>query len=336
MRDDLPDRPVDPLVLAFLPYFGVVVGFVLVGSQLQLWNLPLGLIASSLFVFGAPALVLAALLNLRPLAFTGLMRTPALLVGAGLLLALVNLPLANWLMGVATELFPEELVEAAKLMERILALADPTSRALLVVAAAVAAPLGEELFFRGWMQPMAERRLPRGVAIALVAFAFSATHLDPVGFVARFELGVLFGLLRAWTGSLWPAIAMHAAHNGVSILAGIYLVDNPMEELTRDFSALEAAPIALISLIATAALLRALRRRAVTPALVPLAELAREPSRPALSLTPLAGLTWLTALGLPALAVAVLLSTYGRALPGGTLLDALQAPLPVPAVPKLE
>ena len=39
----------------------------------------------------------------------------------------------------------------------------------------------------------------------VTAVIFSAFHFDPVGFVARVEFGVLFGALRLYTGSLWPA-----------------------------------------------------------------------------------------------------------------------------------
>ncbi len=80
----------------------------------------------------------------------------------------------------------------------------------------VAAPLREELFFRGFMQRgLAEQRGPAR-AIVVTAFVFSAFHLDPVGLAARFELGVLFGLLAWRAGSLWPAIAAHAANNAIS------------------------------------------------------------------------------------------------------------------------
>ena len=52
--------------------------------------------------------------------------------------------------------------------------------------------------------------------LVTTAFVFSAFHLDPVGFLARFELGLLFGLFFFRTGSLWPGIAAHAANNLVS------------------------------------------------------------------------------------------------------------------------
>jgi hypothetical protein len=52
----------------------------------------------------------------------------------------------------------------------------------------------------------------------VTAFVFSAFHLDPVGLAARFELGLLFGLLAWRSGSLWPAMAAHGANNLISSL----------------------------------------------------------------------------------------------------------------------
>src|SRR5438876_139597 len=55
-------------------------------------------------------------------------------------------------------------------------------------------------------------RDPLGMAV-FVAAVFSAFHLDPVGFVSRFELGLLFGVLYWRLGSLWPGVMAHAANN---------------------------------------------------------------------------------------------------------------------------
>jgi hypothetical protein len=60
-----------------------------------------------------------------------------------------------------------------------------------------------------------------------VAVVFSAFHMDPVGFVARFELGLLFGLLYWKTGSLWPAVMAHAANNITTTV--LYLVGKAQE-----------------------------------------------------------------------------------------------------------
>jgi hypothetical protein len=108
------------------------------------------------------------------------------------------------------------------LPSRVLQLYDPSQlflhqtgveRVALVGALGLAAPVCEEFFFRGVLQPGLMSRLEPARAIVVTALLFSAFHLDPVGFLARFELGILFGLLAWRSGSVWPGIAAHAANN---------------------------------------------------------------------------------------------------------------------------
>ena len=61
----------------------------------------------------------------------------------------------------------------------------------------------------------------------LGAVRFAVLHGDPVGMIARVELGALFGLLVLWTGSLWPAIAAHAANNLIGAALLVYTTERP-------------------------------------------------------------------------------------------------------------
>jgi membrane protease YdiL (CAAX protease family) len=93
---------------------------------------------------------------------------------------------------------------------------------LLVVFAAVVAPLCEELVFRGLLYPLAKRWL--GTALALLAtsavFALIHVHLPTMG--ALFVLGIGLGLAYELTGSVLTPISMHAAFNGIN-LAGMLM-----------------------------------------------------------------------------------------------------------------
>jgi uncharacterized protein len=73
-------------------------------------------------------------------------------------------------------------------------------------------------------------------AIVVSAVIFSAFHLDPVGFLARVELGVLFGWLLLRTGSLWPCILAHSANNLVStvLFFASKQFESPQEPTSRD------------------------------------------------------------------------------------------------------
>jgi membrane protease YdiL (CAAX protease family) len=85
--------------------------------------------------------------------------------------------------------------------------------------------IGEELLFRGVIQRIFTRMTKNyhwGIWIA--AFLFSALHIQFYGFVPRLLLGVLFGYLLIWSGSMWLPIVAHFVNNGFAVIA-MYLVD---------------------------------------------------------------------------------------------------------------
>ena len=55
-------------------------------------------------------------------------------------------------------------------------------------------------------------------AIVIIAFLFSAIHLDPEGIIPRFVLGVLLGYLYYWSKSLWLPILAHFVNNAQAII----------------------------------------------------------------------------------------------------------------------
>ena len=190
--------------------------FLFVGFAAQVMQLAWGLWFSEIILFAGLAVIGFQVLGLRPLRAMGLQRFDARSFGLGFALGLVNyFAWAVPLMAAAQAIFPKSMVEqfdSSQIFER----ASPVELAIVLVGVSVAAPLGEELFFRGFLQRglALHRGAPR--AIVVTAFVFSAFHLDPVGLTARFELGVLFGLLAWRAGSLWPAIAAHSANNLIS------------------------------------------------------------------------------------------------------------------------
>jgi uncharacterized protein len=90
---------------------------------------------------------------------------------------------------------------------------------LLWSALVVAAPLFEELFFRGFLlEGFRRSRLGSGGAIALTAALWAAIHLQygPFDLAAVAVLGVVLGVIRLRTGSLWSCVAAHALVNLVA------------------------------------------------------------------------------------------------------------------------
>jgi membrane protease YdiL (CAAX protease family) len=86
---------------------------------------------------------------------------------------------------------------------------------LYVASVVVLAPLTEEIYFRGLLQPACSRtRMGSSGAIVLLALLFASLHLlDSWGTVVLLINGIGTGVARYLTGSTSVAVLMHAAHN---------------------------------------------------------------------------------------------------------------------------
>jgi membrane protease YdiL (CAAX protease family) len=101
----------------------------------------------------------------------------------------------------------------------VLALArDPALHRDPVVVGAIllAAPLYEELLFRGVLLRYLQRLAPAVLAVLLDAALFMTVHGG--GFAAVFVLGIALAWLMARTGSIAAPICFHAVHNGVALV----------------------------------------------------------------------------------------------------------------------
>jgi membrane protease YdiL (CAAX protease family) len=95
----------------------------------------------------------------------------------------------------------------------------------VVVLITVVAPLGEELFFRGYF--FGALRNWRGVWPAAIAtgLVFGGIHAGsaPVGFLVPLAFfGIGLCLLYHYSGSLYPCIALHALNNAIALGAALH------------------------------------------------------------------------------------------------------------------
>jgi CAAX protease family protein len=92
-----------------------------------------------------------------------------------------------------------------------------TAAALLII---VAAPLSEELFFRGFMFQGLRRSVPFVVAAVISSVVWGLFHYTGAGSWGVVLQLSIFGLALAWlyerTGSIWPTIAVHALNNAIA------------------------------------------------------------------------------------------------------------------------
>jgi uncharacterized protein len=84
---------------------------------------------------------------------------------------------------------------------------------------AILPAVGEELFFRGVLQKLLIKLFRSGHAgIWITAIVFSFLHFQFFGFVPRFILGLIFGYLFFWSGTLWLPVISHFVNNAVPVI----------------------------------------------------------------------------------------------------------------------
>ncbi len=92
------------------------------------------------------------------------------------------------------------------------------------VMAVAIAPLFEELFFRGFIQPLLSRTFGTIAGVLLTAMLFGSLHLFEYAYAWQYAVfislaGAVFGWLRVRTNSIIPSTVMHGCFNAVSVVA---------------------------------------------------------------------------------------------------------------------
>lgn len=98
---------------------------------------------------------------------------------------------------------------------------------LLWIAVIIGAPVGEEMFFRGFLlSGIAKSRVGGLGAVVITSLAWAAIHVqyDLFDISYIFCLGLVIGWFRLRTGSLWPPILMHMLVNLIATIQVALLV----------------------------------------------------------------------------------------------------------------
>ncbi len=148
-----------------------------------------------------------------------------------LILMLASLPLINWMVTVNDMMkLPDFLKgleawmktmeeEAEKLTRAFMQMPTPGAFLFNMFMIAVLPAIGEEFMFRGLIQRLFKEWLGNiHVAIFLSALLFSAMHMQFYGFFPRMVLGIMFGYLFYWSGSIWIPVFAHFIQNGLVVI----------------------------------------------------------------------------------------------------------------------
>lgn len=207
------------------------------------------LLFQHLGMFILPSFLFPYLLGERWSTFLRFIEPKAGILGASVLLMLFFLPLSNYIAELNAGLgLPESLdwleerfqdwEENARAASEALLRVDSIPGLLgMLLLAGVMPAVGEEAIFRGSVLPLLRKAFGNiHLAIWISALLFSAMHLQFYGFLPRLALGVLFGYLFVWTGTLWVPILMHFFNNAFVVFLSFW-----MHRSGRDLEELEEA-----------------------------------------------------------------------------------------------
>ena len=209
--------------------------------------LKLSQIISSILIFILPAVAFVFLFTSEKLRYFQLHTIPKLssIIYSSVLM-LASLPLINWMIEVNSNMsLPDFLkgveswmrnaeANAEMLTEKFLEMDSILDLILNLFMIALVAAVSEELFFRGVVQKaLHEATNNAHLGIWIAAILFSAIHGQFYGFIPRAILGVLFGYLFVWSGSLWLPIICYFMNNGAAVLFS-YLISKGLIDFDAD------------------------------------------------------------------------------------------------------
>jgi membrane protease YdiL (CAAX protease family) len=90
---------------------------------------------------------------------------------------------------------------------------------VLVLVVVVAAPLAEEVFFRGMLQRTLARHLPIWPAMLITSVLFGISHFQALQLPALAAFGLVLSLLAHRTGRLGQSIWAHVGFNATTVVA---------------------------------------------------------------------------------------------------------------------
>jgi hypothetical protein len=109
------------------------------------------------------------------------------------------------------------------LLQTVLEEQDPVALIVFFLTAAVAAPLFEEVLFRGFLLPSLTKYLPVWGAIVLSSFVFAAAHLSLSEVLPLTVLGMILGLVYTRSRNLLSPMVLHSAWNSVTMI-GLFIL----------------------------------------------------------------------------------------------------------------
>jgi membrane protease YdiL (CAAX protease family) len=201
---------------AVAAYVALLCGMLVIGAPAQQQGVVSGLWITEALAIALPAGFVLGYAGLRLAPYLGFRRLRWKHALVAVAVAAANQPVVSFLTWLAHDALPREMVEEFDAKQRMLDAVFRMHAIPMLITVTLAAPIGEEIFFRGFALPALRRTFGLLGALLVSGALFSFLHMDPVGFIGLLEIGILLAALRAWSGSLWAAVIGHTVNNGIA------------------------------------------------------------------------------------------------------------------------
>jgi len=109
------------------------------------------------------------------------------------------------------------------ILQLVLEERDPIALGMFLFTAAIAAPVFEEILFRGFLLPSLTRYLSIWPAIGLSSLIFAIAHLSFSEVLPLTVLGAILGFIYARSRNLMSSILLHSTWNSITMI-GLFLL----------------------------------------------------------------------------------------------------------------
>ncbi|EDX87212.1 CAAX amino terminal protease family [Synechococcus sp. PCC 7335] len=109
------------------------------------------------------------------------------------------------------------------ILQLVLEERDPVALGMFLFTAAIAAPIFEEILFRGFLLPSLTRYMSTWTAIGLSSLIFATAHLSFSEVLPLTVLGAILGFVYAKSRNLMSSILLHSTWNSITMI-GLFLL----------------------------------------------------------------------------------------------------------------
>lgn len=208
-----------------LVIFGGIVFFMLFyfGQLLSLWNVMASLVITQIFLILCPALAFLHYTRSPVLETLSFKKPSPRYVIAALALGFATVVISMLILTVQTKFLPYSEAYGRQMQLMLM----PPGRELwqIILVAALMPAICEEIFFRGVLQGILRKNLPKKKLILVIGLLFGVFHLSMFRILPTGLLGVLLAYLTLASGSIFPSMCLHFMHNAYYLWSSFYKVD---------------------------------------------------------------------------------------------------------------